>query len=739
MPPEQSAVLGEFARVCRTAARSVLLYPATHPAIQASLSRVTTAAGRLASDGSVTLTVHPDIIVIDGLTPVRADQSIGELAALLHERLIGSLRVEGAADVEDWHALLLLLARPPEELIAEGGIAKAWEGTGRPHFAIREIDYAEVLRERGGGDGTEWDAIIAHCLQGDSSAILDEGGLVMLLNTLGDPAKFGDLVDRVQDLASGGDATVGARAATLLQVLKRMLDATAQWPRTQGEHAVLQTAADAAARLNPEMMLALVQHARSAGDDAHIASAVVGRMSDGTIASFVAGSVVAERGASERLAQALGVLVPEIERKEQLLDLAKEQASQTPLGQEAGFESLWESAAEMLKSYTDETFVSDDYARELSGARNQAIEVERVSDDPPERMQVWLSTLSPAAIKELDSAVLLDLLQVEQDPAAWKDVATIAVSAIDRHVVASEFQKAQQLMFAIVREAADGGREGLRPAAEAAMETLASGPVARHIVVHLRRADEAEVETLDRLCHTIGPPIIRPLAETLAVEDNSRAIRRLRELLIGFGAAGRQSVEQLKRSTNPAVRRMAIDLLRVFGGLDALPELASMLDDADPQVQREAIRAIVQIGSPKAFELLQHALEAGSGARETIVQELIGLRDEKVVPLLCYVLNHSAPRGSLVAVHTQIIEALAGLRDDPESRKTLQMILYRGQWWAPFRTAALRRAAAAALRRIGSAATLAILEEAARSGNRGVRNAARTQARPVPQRERQRT
>ena len=68
-------------------------------------------------------------------------------------------------------------------------------------------------------------------------------------------------------------------------------------------------------------------------------------------------------------------------------------------------------------------------------------------------------------------------------------------------------------------------------------------------------------------------------------------------MLLDFGAVGRSSVEQLKTSSNPAVRRTAIDLLRVFGGNEALPELASMLDDADQQVQREAVRAIVQIGS----------------------------------------------------------------------------------------------------------------------------------------------
>ena len=66
------------------------------------------------------------------------------------------------------------------------------------------------------------------------------------------------------------------------------------------------------------------------------------------------------------------------------------------------------------------------------------------------------------------------------------------------------------------------------------------------------------------------------------------------------------------------------------------------------------------------------------------------LTDDKAVPLLCYVLNHSSPRGKLVEVHAQIIEALGGLSAHAESTRTLRTILYRSEWWAPFRTAALR-------------------------------------------------
>ena len=141
-----------------------------------------------------------------------------------------------------------------------------------------------------------------------------------------------------------------------------------------------------------------------------------------------------------------------------------------------------------------------------------------------------------------------------------------------------------------------------------------------------------------------------------------RGHSRLAELLLGFGAAGRQSVEQLKNSPNPAVRRTAINLLRVFGGQEALPELASMLDDADPQVQRESIRAIVQIGTNNAYAVLHRLLLEADTPRDTVLQQLIGLRDDKAAPLLCYVLTKApADAESSSRMHITMIEALGTL------------------------------------------------------------------------------
>jgi hypothetical protein len=197
MPAEQTAALTEFARTVKAAARAVSLYPATHPAIAGALARVVAASRRLTAAGDVVLAVHPDALVIGGRAPVRPDPAIGELAELLHERLVGNLRVERDADNADWQAFLPLLGRAAEELIAEGGIGKAWAQTGRGHFEIREIDYAEVLRERTGGESAEWDRIIAHCMQGDAIHI-DERALAVLTEIAADPARFGEFLQRVQ-------------------------------------------------------------------------------------------------------------------------------------------------------------------------------------------------------------------------------------------------------------------------------------------------------------------------------------------------------------------------------------------------------------------------------------------------------------------------------------------------------------------------------------------------------------
>jgi hypothetical protein len=188
----------------------------------------------------------------------------------------------------------------------------------------------------------------------------------------------------------------------------------------------------------------------------------------------------------------------------------------------------------------------------LTTARTQALEVERVSDDPPERVHGWVATVSESALQDLDLFMLRDLLRIEEDPALWESMAAIVVGDIERRTLQGDAPSAHALAESLVRETTPEGRPALRAVATRSLERLSAGPLVRHVGVHLRKAEDIEVEFLNRLCHTIGAGVVRPLAELLAVEENPKATRRLRELLLGFGAAGRQSVEKLKNSPNPA-------------------------------------------------------------------------------------------------------------------------------------------------------------------------------------------
>ena len=368
LPTEIALRLSEFARACKAATRSVSLYPDGHPAITGSLSRLVDAAARATAGGAMTITVLPDALLVDNRAPVRPDPAIAELADLLHSHLVGELRLMSGADPQAWRAFLLLLARTTEDLLTEGGIGRLWATTGGAHLQIREIDYAEVLRERKSGVDAAWDSIVANCLSGDA-VDLDSETMQALLEIAGDPQRLSELTRRIdEDAAKAGGVRAQARA--LVRLLRFMAKAAlVSSPERLDE--VLKNAAQASGSLSPDVMLELLtERYQAAGSEMDVISEVVDRMSDATIAAFVATSVVTERGATARLAQAFQALVPEAERRESLVALAESEVAHTPLGRDTSFQNLWQRASEMLLSYRDEKFVSTDYARELSTARS---------------------------------------------------------------------------------------------------------------------------------------------------------------------------------------------------------------------------------------------------------------------------------------------------------------------------------------------------------------------------------
>jgi HEAT repeat protein len=710
--------LTDFARACKAAARAVTLYPPTHPAIRLSLARLVETTGRLTAAGPVTFGVLPDNLLMDGSGPARPDQAVRETATLLHDHMIGLFTLNSSPDPEAWLPFLNLLSRPIEEVRAGGGVSHLWTVTGQRHLSIQEIDYADILRDRGAGEESKWDDIIRACLNLDSP--LDDDALRNLVEACADGERFGELVLALEQSGAG----TGSKAAALIRMLRGVVDLVVKTDLPSRLEPLLLNMAQGFGKLSPELLLELLSTDTARADAvADLVLRIAARMTDTTVGGFVAQSVIKEGGATTRLAQAFQALVPDKERRPSLLQIAKGAVEESPLGSGDGFLELWQNAADMLTSYSDERFVSETYARELSGARTQALEVERVSDDPPDRIGAWVMSVGPAEIRTLDLQLLVDLLAIEADPERWAKVTVPAIGHIEDLLLVGDIGGALQLVTAFAREIENGTSKKDR--AEAAFRRLVDGQMMWHLTSHLRTADDGAFDQIKTLCLAVGPLVIKPLAEALASEKKTATRQRLTHLLLGFGAAGRPSVEQLKGSPNAAVRRTAIYLLREFGGSEALPDLTMLLDDTEPHIQREAVRAIVMIGTEEAYGGLQNALTTCTNqTREALMGALVAMRDERAVPLFEYIVRRIDRRGPLRSVYLRAVESLGALGAD-RAVDLLKDALYSGEWWAPFRTAELRRTVAAALRQIGTPGAMRVLGDAGEHGPRGVRAAAR--------------
>src|SRR5512140_2882450 len=94
LPADVTATLVAFARACKSAARAVMLYPGTHPAVSAGLTAVAAAARTATTSGPLSLSVTPDTLVVGRQRIEKPDSAVTELAALLHAHQVGQLIIQ---------------------------------------------------------------------------------------------------------------------------------------------------------------------------------------------------------------------------------------------------------------------------------------------------------------------------------------------------------------------------------------------------------------------------------------------------------------------------------------------------------------------------------------------------------------------------------------------------------------------------------------------------------------------
>ncbi len=722
LSPETAARLTAFARACKGAARILSLYPPEHPAIGEAMDRLARAAAGATESGPLSLMVLPNNLLIGGRATARPDAAIAELAALLHDHLVGEITIQSRVEMAAWRTLLGLLGTDPEDVRARGGMARALTTAGGVGIEIAELDYAGLIKDGAASSQASWEDVISACLQKDAID-LDEKTLRILDEIASDPARLAEFYERTEgqsDTASTRDRTEG---------LLRALEGVAGFVKREHAErldAVLDNMAGAVSRLSPDFVMDLLEAGRDpASQHASLVGEMARRITDQTVAKFVARSVANEGACTARLVDAFRALAPDPRRQEAATALARDELQRTPMAEEENFGSLWSQVEGLLLSYSDERYISEDYDREMAAARSNAADGDQITDDPPERIVSWLTTVSDTSIRALDLQLLADLLLVVSDSAQRQELLHLVVSQVDDVVALGDFDAAHCLVEAMSAVAAKPEAPEAAGQVARAIDQIIDGSFMSQAAIHLNSVRDDEFEHVKKLCRAIGPALVPKLADSLSAETRNRARQRLTDLLIDFGAHGRDSVDKLRLSSNPNVRRTAVQLLRAFGGPEALADLEQLISDTEHAVQRDAARAIIGFGFDESFQALKRILDTEKHpGRAAVINELGSTRDQKAAPLFCYLVRNLEPRGTLRATYLESVERLGAL-GGAEAVEALVEVMQKGRWWSPFRTREVRAEAANALAQIRLPAALEALEDLAVNGSFGVRSIAK--------------
>ena len=154
----------------------------------------------------------------------------------------------------------------------------------------------------------------------------------------------------------------------------------------------------------------------------------------------------------------------------------------------------------------------------------------------------------------------MDLLRLEDRPEAWASVLELALTRLEQLVLVGDLVLARDLLDAVSGVARSPDSPFAAPANAAVAAPRPRARRRNHLLLFMRQAADDQMPVLNGFCQAMGAGLIAPLVGALAKEDSRLAVRRVKDVLIGFGEAAREPAKALRESSNPAVRRVAMEV-----------------------------------------------------------------------------------------------------------------------------------------------------------------------------------
>ena len=728
LSPELTRQSIALARALATAARNWALYPPEHPALAASITRLSETISQTVAGAAFTFGVTPKTLLVAGY-PLPEEQSVTEAARLLHDHDLLQLTFLGDPEPAALQSLLALLARNPEELRAEGGPAQAWDAAPHTSIAIDQIDYEKILEDRNVDIEVEkrddiWRSVVNAIVEGRTT--FDSVQQQRLLEIAGSAFEIKELATAVSAPKCNidGSPMITTQAAIVLATFRHLAGiVTVMDPERLPQ--VMRNFAAATTSLDPHVVMQIMQTDEGM-QEAPVVNTIAQAFDDDKVAELLATALSKDGKASARLARIFDTIAPDAERKQRVLRTTKNLLSEHDFGRSSQFKAVWNSMEELLLTYNEAPFVSQAYQASLEGAVGRS-EMFASRDLPPE-LSEWVESLQQDNVRSLSVLLITDLLRIETNEDRAVEIAGDMAILADDLFLSGDFSNSA-LVLRELRKASEG--KVAPAAARAALSTIGESIALREAASMLSDFDEATLATFIECCESIGPISIRALHPVLQSDTETPAFVRARDLTQRFGAAGVTYIAPLVDDSRWFVQRTAAALLGATRSPDAVAPLQGLLRRSDPRVLRQAVAALAGIDDPAAARAVQTALRAATGeGRAAVVEALVAEKDPRVVPMLNRILAESDPFGQ---DHQTVLDTLDAVRQlkDERAVPAVTTIMRRKRFFGRKKARAFKGAAVDALTAIGTPRATAALADAARTGDRLLRRVVREKGVPA--------
>jgi HEAT repeat protein len=715
-----------LARSLVAAARTWTLYPPEHPAVRTAVARLGAAVSEAAGKFPFSFGVTPDTLLLDGVPAItnRESTPVTEAAAWLHQRDILQITFVPDVPAAALEKFLALLADDPRDVRERGGPAEIWAHEGHASILIEQIDFSKVLAERESDKTARnkddlWKAIVRAVLERRKT--LDESVQKRMLEIAGDVFAIGELAQDVMapNCSADGSPMLTSQAAAVVAAYRHLIgivDVLAPDRRAE----VMNNLASATASLDPRVVMQILSNADEAGmpftaGGADVRRGIAEAFDDSKVAQLLATTLAIDGQASERLASVFGTIAPDDARKHRVLNLTRTMLSETTFGKTTQFQTLWTSMEELLLSYNERPFVSQDYRESLDGigARAEAM----AAGDIPLELAALAQSLDQENVRRLSVRLLIDLLNLESEaeraPELARDVATLGEDLL----MAGDYAGALDVTRALGSHAGDSASIA-SAGARVALDELINTAAFRETVNDLEALDEDSARLVMEVCSTAGPATTDALRRWLDEEEPTTGRQRATAVIRRFGATAISRLTPVISSEHWYAKRNVAELLGDIASPDGVPLLQPLLRGSDPRVTQTAVRALCNIDDPSAARSVHTVLRAATGQqRQAVIAALVAERDARVVPLLVRILDDSDALG---VDHPVVLDTLGavGMLGGDLAVPAVDRVIRKRKWFARQKVRTLKQAGVRTLRQLGTPAARAALDGAAATGDR---------------------